>query len=121
MPFWSLVIEKYPKQKELCIKPGRILNESEIKEFKGKNNKLSYGNKNQYFRTVENLEDLSIEGKNLYNIEYKREIIDSKSKKIWHKVILENGKTISLADINKIYGNETFYKDYDECATEKKQ
>ena len=119
MPFWSIVIEKYPKQKELCIKPGRILNESEIKEFKGKNNKLSYGNKNQYFRTVENLEDLSIEGKNLYNLEYKREIIDSKNKKILHKVFVENGKAISSTDINNLYGNDTFYKDYSGCETEK--
>ena len=118
MPFWSIVIEKYPKQKELCIKPGRILNESEIKEFKGKNNKLSYGNKNQYFRTVENLEDLSIEGKNLYNIEYKREIIDSKNKKILHKVFVENGKAISSTDINNLYGNDTFYKDYSGCETD---
>jgi hypothetical protein len=58
-------------------------------------------------------------GKNLYNLEYKRELIDSKSKKIWHKVFVENGKTISLAEVNKIYGNETFYKNYEGCATEK--
>ena len=118
IPFWSLVIEKYPKQKELCVKPGHILNENEINEFK-KNNKINYGNKNHYFKTVENLEDLSIEGKNLYNVEYKREIIDSKSKKILHKVFVENGKAISTTDINDLYGYDTFYKDYNGCATEK--
>ena len=118
IPFWSLVIEKYPKQKELCVKPGHILNENEINEFK-KNNKINYGNNNQYFKTVENLEDLSIEGKNLYDIEYKREIIDSKSKKILHKVFVENGKAISNTEINNLYGYDTFYKNYNGCATEK--
>ena len=118
IPFWSIVIEKCPKQKELCIKPGHILNENEINEFK-KNNKINYGNKNQYIKTVENLEDLSIEGKNLYDIEYKREIIDSKKKKILHKVFVENGKAISTIDINNLYGYDTFYKDYNGCSTEK--
>ena len=65
------------------------------------------------------MEDLSIEGKNLYNIEYKREIIDSKNKKILHKVFVENGKAISSTDINNLYGNDTFYKDYSGCETEK--
>ena len=32
---------------------------------------------------------------------------------------MENGKATSLADINKIFGDETFYKDYDGCITEK--
>ena len=77
-----------------------------------KNNKINYGNNNQYFKTVENLEDLSIEGKNLYDIEYKREIIDSKSKKILHKVFVENGKAISTTEINNLYGYDTFYKNY---------
>ena len=65
------------------------------------------------------MEDLSVEGKNLYNLEYKREIIDSKNNKILHKVFVENGKAISLTDINNLYGNNTFYKDYIYCRTEK--
>ena len=115
-PFWSVVIEKSPKQKELCVKPGHILNENEINQIKKKNNS---GIKKQYFKTVENLEDLSIEGKNLYNVEYKREIIDSKRRKILHKVFVDNGKAISSSDINNLYGNEILYKNYTSCPTEK--
>ena len=118
MPFWSLVIEKCPKQKELILRPGHSLYENEIKEFQKKSNSNSRY-KNEYFKTVENLEDLSVEGKNLYNLEYKREIIDSKNNKILHKVFVENGKAISLTDINNLYGNNTFYKDYIYCRTEK--
>ena len=119
LPFWSLVIERCPKQKEMCVKPGHLLNINEINELKKQNNKINSGNKNKYFKTVENLEDLSIDGKNLYDIEYKREIIDSKNKKILHKVFVENGKAISSSDINNLYGHDTFYKDYKGCATEK--
>ena len=96
------------------------MNQNDINEIKKTNQNINNGNKNNhYFKTVENLEDLSIEGKNLFNVEYKREIIDSKNKKIWHKVFLENGKTISFNDVNKLYGNETFYKNYNGCVTEK--
>ena len=120
IPFWSVVIERSPKQKELCIKPKYTLTNNEINEFRKQSNRVNSGIKNQYFKTVENLEDLSIEGKNLYNLEYKREIIDSNKKKILHKVFVENGKTISSFDINNLYGNDTFYKDYNGCITEKK-
>ena len=119
LPFWSVVIERSPKQKELCIKPKYTLTNNEINEFRKQTNRVNSGNKNQYFKTVENLEDLSIEGKNLYNLEYKREIIDSNKKKILHKVFVENGKAISSLDINNLYGNDTFYKDYNGCITEK--
>ncbi len=119
IPFWSVVIERSPKQKELCIKPKYTLTNNEINEFRKQTNRVNSGNKNQYFKTVENLEDLSIEGKNLYNLEYKREIIDSNKKKILHKVFVENGKAISSLDINNLYGNDTFYKDYNGCITEK--
>ena len=118
VPFWSIVVEKCPKQKELIIRPGHIFYENERKEFKKKSN-LSFGYKNQYFQTVENLEDLSVNGKNLYNLEYKREIIDSKNNKILHKVFFENGKAISTSEINNLYGNDTFYKDYTCSKTEK--
>ena len=119
MPFWSLVIERYPKQKELCVKPGYNLSKNEIKEFKRQNNQISSGKKNQYYKTVESLEDLSIEGKNLYNIEYKRELIDSKRKKILHKFFVENGKAISFSEVNNLYGNDIFCKDYKGFRTEK--
>ena len=113
LPFWSLIIERSPKLKELCLKPGHVLNQNDINEIKKTNQNINNGNKNNhYFKTVENLEDLSIEGKNLFNVEYKREIIDSKNKKILNKIIVENGKAITTSDINNLYGNNTFYKDY---------
>ena len=122
-PFWSLIVEKCPKQKNICIKPDYTLNDGEIhsyqKQIKNLKTIMINDDKNPYFETIENLQGIMAKGKNLYNLEYKREIIDSKSKKIWHKVFVENGKTISLAEVNRIYGNETFYKNYDGCATEK--
>ena len=123
-PFWSLMIEKSPKIKDLSVKPDYVLSEGEIHEFQKQTNNLRKiniedNNKNPYFQTVENLDKLIVKGRNLYNLEYKREILDNKNKKIWHKVFMENGKATSLADINKIFGNETFYKDYDEFKTEK--
>ena len=120
LPFWSIVIERSPKQKELSLKPGHILNQNDINELKKTNQSTNNRFKNNhYFKTVENLEDLNIEGKNLFNIEYKREIVDSKNKKILHKVFMENGKAISSSDINSLFGHNTFYKDYSGCKTEK--
>ena len=122
-PFWSLIVEKCPKQKNICIKPDYTLSDGEIhsyqKQIKNLKQTIINDDKNPYFQTIENLKGIMAKGKNLYNLEYKRELIDSKSKKIWHKVFVENGKTISLAEVNKIYGNETFYKNYEGCATEK--
>ena len=119
-PFWSLFIEKSPKIKTLSIKPDYALSEGEIHEYQKQSNNLKRisiddNNKNPYFQTVESLDNLIVKGKNLYDLEYKREILDNKNKKILHKVFMDNGKATTLADINKIYGNETFYKDYDEC------
>jgi hypothetical protein len=122
-PFWSLFIEKSPKQKDITVKPDYVLSEGEIRHFKKQSNSLQKvkieDNKNPYFNTVENLDGIYIKGRNLFNLEYKREIIDSKTNKIWHKVFTENGKTITLAEVNKVYGNETFFKDYNEGITEK--
>lgn len=122
-PFWSLIVEKCPKQKNICIKPDYTLSDGEIhsyqKQIKNLKQTIINDDKNPYFQTIENLKGIMAKGKNLYNLEYKRELIDSKSKKIWHKVFVENGKTISLAEVNKIFGNETFYKNYEGCATEK--
>ena len=42
-----------------------------------------------------------------------------KVKKILHKVFVENGKAISTTEINNLYGYDTFYKNYNGCATEK--
>ena len=122
-PFWSLIIEKYPRQKNLCLKPDYVLSEGEINELKKKDNYLNQNSEksNQYLKTLENIDDLIVKGKNLYNLEYKREIIDSKNNKILHKVFMENGKVISLAEVNKIYKNDIFYKDYNSSNNEQKE
>ena len=123
VPFWSLIIEKSPRQKNISIKPGYALSEGEIngyqKQIKHLSQRKINDNKNPYFQTIENLDGIIVKGKNLYNLEYKRELIDSKTKKIWHKVFVENGKTINFKDINKLFGNETFFQNYKGCITEK--
>ena len=118
-PFWSVVVEKMPKQKELCLKPGYVLNNNEINELQKQNEHVKSANNSLCYKSVGNLEDLSIEGKNLYNVEYKREILDSNRKKILHKVFVDNGKAISSTEINSLYGNDTFYKNYNPYITEK--
>ena len=118
-PFWSIVVEQCPKQKNLCIKPGHMWNESDLNEVKKQNCSSNVTSRSQCYKTLENMEDLSVGGKNLYDIEYKREIIDSISKKILHKAFVENGKTILTSNINNLYGHNTFYKDYNNCVTEK--
>ena len=65
------------------------------------------------------MEDLTVDGKNLYKLEYKREITDSKERKILHKVFIENGKAITHNEINNLFGHDTFYKNYTGCQTEK--
>ena len=49
----------------------------------------------------------------------KEKILIQKVKKILHKVFVENGKAISTTEINNLYGYDTFYKNYNGCATEK--
>ena len=110
MPFWSVVVERSPKIKELSIRPRQTFTENN--ENRKQNYSLSFGNKNQYYKTVDNLGDLSVEGRNLYNLEYKREIIDSTNRKILHKGFFDNGKIISKTEINNLYGHNTFYRNY---------
>ena len=49
----------------------------------------------------------------------KEKLLIQKVKKILHKVFVENGKAISTTEINNLYGYDTFYKNYNGCATEK--
>ena len=70
-PLWSIVREKFPIINELCIKPGYNLNYKDYTEFKKNQFLPSSSFKN--IKTVENLEQLKIDGKDLYNIEYNRE------------------------------------------------
>ena len=122
-PFWSLIIEKCPKQRNVSVKPEYNLSEGEKYEFNKQSINLKQDNLNDnqktYFQTIENLDSVIVKGKNLFNLEYKREIIDSKKNKVWHKAFKDNGKTLTLSEINKLYGNETFYKDYNGYSTEK--
>ena len=115
-PFWSIVIERSPKMKDLSIKP-RHENRNNLYESKNRSVNAIYTTPS--FKTVENLEDLTVDGKNLYKLEYKREIIDSKERKILHKVFIENGKAITHNEVNNLFGHDTFYKNYSNCATEK--
>lgn len=110
-PLWALVVQRRPKQKEMTLKPGIDLNCKEFSDFK----------KQKYFpekhsarlRSVENLEEVNLKGKNLYDVEYNREM-SSKKRKILHKIFIENGKVVLDSDVNNVFGNETFYKNYDD-------
>ena len=110
-PFWAIIVEKYPKIKEIQIKPGNLLkNKNYLEEFKKSH--FSFKNINNQFKSLDNLDTLNIKGKKLFDIEYKREIIDNKKKKILHKVFDYNGKTFSSADINNVFGEKIFIKNY---------
>ena len=106
-PLWSIVINKYPVNKEITIEPDCYLNNKEFKDFK---RSLSSAN-SERLKNLENFDSLNIKGKNLYNLEYKREV-ENKNKKILHKVFIDNGKAIFYNDVNDIFGNSTIYKNY---------
>ena len=116
-PFWSIVIERSPKLKNLSIIPRHGNKRNNL--YESKNRSLNAIYTTPSFKTIENLEDLTVDGKNLYKLEYKREITDSKERKILHKVFIENGKAITHNEINNLFGHDTFYKNYTSCQTEK--
>ena len=108
-PFWGVIVERCPDQKETAVRPGYNLNQKEFVKFTKNRNILQ--NKN-CINSVKNLDDLNINGSNLLDLEYKREM-SSKGRKILHKVFIENGKTILDKDINSVFGEETIYKNYE--------
>jgi hypothetical protein len=110
-PLWSIVREKFPIINELCIKPGYNLNYKDYTEFKKNQFLPSSSFKN--IKTVENLEQLKIDGKDLYNIEYNREM-SVKGKKIFYKGFFDNGNIIMNKDIEDYYPDKTLYKNYKE-------
>jgi hypothetical protein len=116
-PFWSIVIERSPRLKDLSIIPRHENKRNNLYESKNRSINAIYSTPS--FKTIENLEDLTVDGKNLFNLEYKREIIDSKERKILHKVFVENGKAITRNEVNNLFGHDTFYKNYIACQTEK--
>ena len=108
-PLWSTVVEKYPDSKEISVK-SEFNSEKRFDDDIIKNNKFNLID-NDKIKDFENLEKINIKGKNLYNLEYDREM-SSNRKKIWYKAFVDNGKMIMYKDVNRIFGNETIYKDY---------
>ena len=110
-PFWGIVVEKYPKIKELKIKPGSIAKNKKILE-KFKKTYFPFINYNNY-KNLENIDAISVKGKNLFNIEYDREINNSKGKKKLYKTFSdEGGKIINNNEINNLFGEKIFYENY---------
>lgn len=110
-PFWGIVVEKCPKIKELKMRPGILYkNKSFLEKFK----KGYYPLINlKDIKILENLDTLTVKGKNLYNIEYNREINNNKGKKKLYKVIVDKGgKIILKTEINNIFGETTFFENY---------
>ena len=108
-PLWSIVVEKYPITKEVVVQSGYNLDNKDFRDFIRKRNNDSKSN--EKIKKVEDLDEIGINGKSLYDLEYNREMSGNK-RKILHNVFVENGKAILYRDINKIYGHETIYKNY---------
>ena len=106
----GVLIQRYPNQKELSVKPGYNLNQKEFLRFsEDMNNK----NKNkENVNSIKNLDDLNVVGSNLFDVEYKREM-STKGRKILHKAFVENGKAVLNQDINNVFGEKTLYKNYE--------
>ena len=115
-PFWSIVIERSPKLKDVSIIPRHENGKNNLNISKNRSVNSIYSTPS--FKTIENLENLTVDGKNLYKLEYKREIIDSKKRKILYKVFMENGKAITHNEVNNLFGHDTFYKNYTGSKTE---
>ena len=108
-PFWSVVVDNTQNKKEIKFKTGLDLNSKELKDFK--KNKYLIKNYSRKIKSLEKLGNIKIEGKNLYDVEYNREM-SSKRRKILHRVFVENGKEVMDTDINYVFGEETLYKNY---------
>ena len=111
-PFWAIIDEKSPCENEISVKPGFDLNNKKCSEFK-KNVENKLKNILPYnIKSIENLDRLNVTGKDLFNIEYNREM-NNKKRKILHKsFLIDNGKVILDDDINKVFGDKTIYKKY---------
>jgi len=111
LPFWGFLVEKSPNYQQTSLRPGIDLKTRNLANFVEKAKASSEVNKNN-INSIKNLDDINIKGEDLFNLEYKREM-SSKKKKILHKAFVENGKIVLNNDINKVFGKETFYKNYD--------
>ena len=108
-PLWSIVVERFPDIKEVSVQAGYNLNNRDFRDFKRKRNLSSLSSAR--LENVENLDKVNVKGKNLFNVEYDREMSNNNSK-ILHKVFLDNGKVILYKDVNDIFGDKTIYKNY---------
>ena len=106
-PLWSVVVEKYPKVRELSVEAGNNLDNKDFRDFKRKRNlsSLSSGK----IKNIENLDKMSVNGKKLFKVEYDREM-SSNTSKILHNVFVDNGKVILYKDVNNLFGDKTIYK-----------
>jgi len=109
-PFWGYLVEKSPNCQLTSLRPGIDFRSRNLYNFINKAKARSELNENS-INSVKNLDNIDIKGKNLFNLEYNREM-SSKRKKILHKAFVENGKIVLNTDINNVFGKETFYKDY---------
>ncbi len=112
-PLWSLVVERLPITKETSVRSNCDLNNNkDFNVFVRKLKKIKlHGMNNDNVKNVENLDEINIKGKQLYNVEYDREMSTNCSK-IIHNSFIDNGKTIQFKDVNDIFGYKTIYKNY---------
>ena len=110
-PFWSYFTEKSNDLKETSVKPGINLNNNYINKIIKNAKTTNLLNENKINR-LKNLDELKIEGDDLLDIEFKREMSLQK-KKILHKAFVDNGRIILNTEINNVFGKQTFYKNYD--------
>ena len=67
------------------------------------------------YKNIENLDSLYVKGNNLFNIEYNREINNNSNsgKKLLYKTFVDkSGKVFLKTEINNIFGELTFCKNY---------
>ena len=108
-PLWSTIAEKRPLIKEISVKAGTNLDSKDFYTFI-KNERLN-SVKNNKIKNMENLDQIKIKGKKLFDLEYDREM-SIERRKFLHKAFLDNGKLIMYKDVNNIFGHKTIYKNY---------
>ena len=108
-PFWAIIVDDCPNIKEKVIKPKIDLNSKDLYDFK--KNKYLLNKFSKKIKNLDKIETLNVEGKNLFNVEYNREM-SSKRRKILHRIFIDNGKEILDTDINDVFGEQTIYKNY---------
>ena len=108
-PLWSIIVERFPITNEVAVQSGFDLNNKDFKDFVRKRNNDQKSE--EKIKKVEDLDEIGIKGKKLYDLEYNREMSGNKNK-ILHKVFMDNGKIIMYKDVNNIFGYETIYKNY---------